>query len=363
MDTVAAGTTDLRTDALTIPVKRPDARAALRELGTRHRSVTFPLVPLRLVITDIGWICSLGGGLGMLAFFGEALAERGPDWITTVLVTGAFASLLLVIGVAQLRLSVRLRPRLDTAKRHYRLARFASDNGMTYDPTPQGPGDLKPLRGRGSLTLTRVMRPLDHRSIVQFANYEVVIGQGRSRLARFGGLCAIRLPSPLPHIVLEARSGGRSLASAAPVRGQVLSLEGNFDDNFTLYCPEGYEQDALYLFTPDVMAQLIDHVRGFDVEILDDWLFLESTRDLVTLDPAIWHHVLAATTAITEKIDRWGRWRDTRVEDAPLSSITTRVPQVAPAGRRLRMLGGPVGLIAGIFGALLAGAILYAISI
>jgi hypothetical protein len=33
---------------------------------------------------------------------------------------------------------------------------------------------------------------------------------------------------------------------------------------------------ALYLFTPDVMARLIDYVREFDVEVVDDWIILDA---------------------------------------------------------------------------------------
>ena len=56
-------------------------------------------------------------------------------------------------------------------------------------------------------------------------------------------------------------------ASSAPTcrrrstRTQVLSLEGDFDRYFTLYCPKEYERDALYVFTPDLMA-LLDRRGG-----------------------------------------------------------------------------------------------------
>ena len=46
------------------------------------------------------------------------------------------------------------------------------------------------------------------------------------------------------------------------------TLEGDFDRHFTLYAPDGYGRDALYLLTPDLMSRLIDSARAFDVSLL-----------------------------------------------------------------------------------------------
>ena len=78
-------------------------------------------------------------------------------------------------------------------------------------------------------------------------------------------------------MVLDARSnnglfGGTNLPSQFS-KDQILSLEGDFSEYFTLYCPREYERDALYVFTPDLMALLIDQTSTFDVEIVDDWMF------------------------------------------------------------------------------------------
>lgn len=48
----------------------------------------------------------------------------------------------------------------------------------------------------------------------------------------------------------------------------MLSLEGDFDRYFTLYCPGDYERDALYVFTPDLLALLIDESRHFAANAL-----------------------------------------------------------------------------------------------
>ena len=100
-------------------------------------------------------------------------------------------------------------------------------------------------------------------------------------------------------------------------RDQRLSLEGDFDTYFSLYCPEGYERDALYLFTPDIMARFIDNAAALDVEIVDDWLFLYAKTDLSTLNPAMWAWLFSCVAALLTKLDQWARWRDDRLAQTP----------------------------------------------
>src|SRR5690606_32829643 len=76
---------------------------------------------------------------------------------------------------------------------------------------------------------------------------------------------ALRLETMLPHFVLDATRNNRTFGSSIPMPiagGQTLSLEGDFDSHVTLHCPQGYERDALYVFTPDLMALLIDTNSG-----------------------------------------------------------------------------------------------------
>ncbi|MGO2519117.1 MAG: hypothetical protein ACTH8F_03255, partial [Microbacterium sp.] len=129
------------------------------------------------------------------------------------------------------------------------------------------------------------------------------------------GYVAVKLDVPLPNIVLDAL-GNNGFGTNLPAsfrKDQALSLEGDFNKYFTLYCPEGYEQDALYLFTPDIMARFIDNAAELDVEIVDDWLFLYTKRSASTLDPATWAWLFNVVGALITKFDQWARWRDDRL--------------------------------------------------
>lgn len=346
MEAVTESTVSLRTNALTARLKRRDIRAFYRAFAQQYPSVRDPSTVARRIIVSVGWFTTPIGLFAMSFGISQEIEQAAPDMVSELVAMSAFCGLFLVGGILLCWTSFRMWKQRGNPERHYRLAWFASDNGMSYLPGPVAGTHLTPWTERGRLSLTRVMRPIAGPP-VEFANYLLDSGNSSNRNATFGGICAIRLPVSLPHIVLLAKDGRPDLASAAPAGAQALSLEGNFDDYFTLYCPKGYEQDALYLFTPDVMATLIDRVNGFDVEIIDDWLFLESSRDVVTTDPKTWHNVFTATVAVTEKIHRWARWRDTRVHATPaafIRPVTTapaRSTRVARSGRRLRMsLGG-----------------------
>jgi hypothetical protein len=246
----------------------------------------------------------------------------------------------------------------------YRLHRFALANGMTYEARiadPPLPGMIFSLgRSRVATDLVRGTRP----RFVEFGNYQYTVQSGKNSTTYRWGYVAVKLDVPLPNIVLDAK-GNNGFGSNLPAsfqRAQRLSLEGDFDQHFTLYCPEGYERDALYLFTPDIMARFIDNAAQLDVEIVDDWLFLYTQRKASTLDPATWAWLFGAVGALLTKFDQWARWRDERLAAenpvaaqsttpsaalpfAPPVGLLTPPPGVAPQGRRLKRSGTWVPLI------------------
>jgi hypothetical protein len=113
-------------------------------------------------------------------------------------------------------------------------------------------------------------------------------------------------------------------------RGQTLSLEGDFNNYFTLYAPKEYERDALYVFTPDVMAAVVDAGQAYDMEVVDDNLMLYMPG-LVALNSEI---KLKMLLGIVEKIgselrDQSHYYADERVGDRAMNIV-------AEPGRRLK---------------------------
>ncbi|MFF1876009.1 hypothetical protein, partial [Kitasatospora herbaricolor] len=180
------------------------------------------------------------------------------------------------------------------------------------------------------------------------ATYRYVTGSGKSREVHTWGYLAVRLDRPLPHIVLDARSNnglfGATNLPAEFSRSQRLSLEGDFDRYFTLYCPKDYERDALYLLTPDLMALLIDEAQDFDVEIVDDWMFVYASRSLDLADPAVAGRMFRILSTVGAK----ATGRADRYADDHAGSVAGHT--IAAGGRRLRGAFPVLGLIiAGLF--------------
>ena len=144
------------------------------------------------------------------------------------------------------------------------------------------------------------------------------------------GFLSIRLPRAMPHFVVDAAPNDDPLRSSLPIRidgSQRVSLEGDADIHFSLYAPRGYERDALYLFTPDVMALLIDETGDYDVELADDRITVFSPNPWDLGDPATWARIESLVQVLGGKAARQAsRYRDERA---------ARGETVAVQGRRL----------------------------
>ncbi|MBX3093916.1 MAG: hypothetical protein KF680_05150 [Cryobacterium sp.] len=265
---------------------------------------------------------SAGGGaitivIGVAAFallayftismlFSELLGESRPERIAVIV---GVASAVGVGGFFALRAIAQ-----SAARRRYRITKFATRNGMLYSTTvstPQYPGAIFEV-GRSRQVYERLWRhdapPLD------IGNYRYTTGSGKNKQTHLWSFLGLRLPRRLPHMLLDAKGNNSLFGSNLPVsfnKNQRLSLEGDFDRHFTLYCPREYESDALYIFTPDLMALLIDEAAKLDVEIVDDWMFVYSRSKLDLANP----HALAPLFNIVDTVGRKTSKRSERYAD------------------------------------------------
>lgn len=327
---------------LTEPVDPQAVRAFAAELRARGATALSGGAVVGIVVGILAALVAIPVlATGVLAL-SASRSGLGTALIPLVLI-GVAVVLVIVFSVTGWRRSRITR---------YRLSRFAQANGMTYEPRitdPPLPGMIFGIgRSRMASDLVRGTRP----RFVEFGNYQYTVKHDKSSTTYRWGYVAVKLDVPLPNIVLDAK-GNNSFGSNLPAsfaKAQRLSLEGDFDRFFDLYCPEGYERDALYLFTPDIMARFIDSAAQLDVEIVDDWLFLYTQRRASTLDPATWAWLFGAVGALIVKLDQWSRWRDERLlAENPAAAASARpapgagaLPFAAPAG----MIAPPPGVAA-----------------
>jgi hypothetical protein len=218
-------------------------------------------------------------------------------------------------------------------ERWERLTRFARQNGMAFSPN-----SLKPSYPGAIFQIGDTRQSVDHfvstaGRFFDFGNYRYSTGSGKNRSTRVWGFLAFNLDRRLPHMMLDSKANNGFFGTNLPAnfdKGQILSLEGDFDKYFTLYCPKEYERDALYVFTPDLMALLIDEAAPFDVEIVDNWMFVYSNVAFQPGDANLYARLFRIMDTVGAKaLTQTDHYVDARVGD-----FTANI--VAPGGARLK---------------------------
>lgn len=217
-------------------------------------------------------------------------------------------------------------------KTWFRLSAFAEQNGIAFRARISNPGYPGTIFRQGEARRSfNVMRYHRGRSI-EIGNFRYVGDIGPRRVPEWGYI-AIRLDRKVPNMVMQSKLNQKLFGTRLPVtftKHQVLPLEGDFGRYFTLYAPMTYERDALYVFTPDLMALLIDETAAFDVEVVDDWMFVYSHKPFDMLSPLTYEradHIVATLGAKT--LRQTQRYADYRLNSPAINAI-------AAPGRRLR---------------------------
>ena len=323
--------------ALTDPVARADVavwRAQARAAGLPWASGTL----------SVGSVIGVGFAAVIFAFvFGGVFASFVTEGIRNgnpidLVFPSIFIVVIAVVTIGAVRGRVTRGGRWE---QWYRLTRFAAVNGMTFRPMdfpPAYPGEIFHI-GRDAKVIEHLVTS---GRFVDIGNFSYITGSGKSQTTHNWGFLALALDRAMPNIVLDAKSNNSLFISNLPItldKKQILHLEGDFDQYFTLYCPAEYEQDALYIFTPDLMALLIDEASPFDVELIDQWMFVYSSRPFLLTDPAMVQRLFTiADTVGAKALNQTEHYADDRIGD-PAANI------VAPQGARLKRGVSTIGVV------------------
>lgn len=140
------------------------------------------------------------------------------------------------------------------------------------------------------------------------------------------GYIRFTLPRRLPNMVLDAKANNKMFKSSLPAyiqKDQVMSLEGDFSKYYTVYVPKKYERDALYIFTPDIMELLIETGAQYDVEIVDDSLYVYSNKRFRFDSVEFMKEIIWLIEALSEKFSRRvDAYSDSRIGDSALNIVT-----------------------------------------
>jgi hypothetical protein len=239
-------------------------------------------------------------------------------------------------------------------ERSVRLWRFAQQNNTDYTT-------VIPLGLDGSAFQVGFMK--QRRNVVsadgdngfEIGDYFFKTSQKEGEgLSKSIGYMKISLGRKLPNMILDAHSNdGRvfglrvSDTTAYIHQSQKLMLEGDFNQYFTLYVPKGYERDALYIFTPDLMALFIDNVSSYDAEIIGNQLYIYAS-DPFSLDTSVFQRLMTIRSIIATKLIHQTR----NYADAAIADKAKDI--IAPQGASIKQksLSGRDIVIISIVGAL-----------
>lgn len=246
--------------------------------------------------------------------------------------------------------------------RRVKIAAFAWQNGWAY-------ADLLEHTRRPGAAFTRVVHSReravmacdDARMPFELGmHHSVSRGQERATIQRPFAFIELPLPASVPHIVLANRK--HSIVPTLGLgRGAArMELEGDFAKTFRLIVPEGYQQDALYIFTPDLMARVLDLGSGAEIELVSDRLYVylpSRTR----FDRA---ETMAAAVTLAEEFHRRFTARTELYRDDDAGGLAARAGvSIGLRGQRLGGRGISVFAVAGTAAVLLLSAGITALSL
>lgn len=231
-------------------------------------------------------------------------------------------------------LAVGLFGYLKLIQRALRIKRFAVANNLTQLHGPLVSTHTGVIFSEGHARSIRLGFLAQGRAFEEIANYQYITGSGRSRQTHNYAYMSIPLPRRLPNIMLDAKNNNyfgtfTNLPTLFPA-SQKIQLEGDFNKYFTVYVPKQYEQDALYILTPDIMQALIANAKDFDVEVVDNRLYLYKSGAFALDKPA----ALAQLAAIAEVLHKEFTAQTDYYADHRLNNRS--VDMVFQPGQRLR---------------------------
>jgi len=269
----------------------------------------------------------VGAGAGLLFCVGIAVfAMGGPSKDAS---SSLFAAVIAGVVAIGFLAAIAYQARVEKT-RSVKLSHFAADNGFEFAQFTANPLHAGMFFNKGNeRTAQNIISGTVGQSPFELGNYKYAIGSGRNRRAYSMGYVRIQLERHLPHMVLDSVKNNSAAfglrVSNLPAgidANQRLQLEGDFNEHFTLYVPKGYEKDALYVFTPDLMALLIDTIAAYDVEIIDNQCFIYLPKTVNFDDPAVMQDTLRIIEVIGQKtINRTDRYVDDRLNDTTMGSV------------------------------------------
>jgi hypothetical protein len=307
-------------------------------LPTERTFVRMPGSPFSNYVANV--LIGVIGGFALIFGLSGAVSASGkgqPLTATVYLIFAAVAAAL-IAGAIIRAVYRRRRYGVRTVALGQRLQAFAAANQLQLEPeSTEIPVTIVEASPTMKILERRVrdrLRPADFDPSVP-ASFELGDfhwtadhGGGRKGIAGYViGYAAVRMPRTLPRILLKSRAPGGSIRIGDPE--QELQLEGDWGRHFTLYCPTGYERDALQIMTPDVMASMIDGAGEWSAETEGNWLLFTTSRPFARANADDYERAFRLVEVARQFHEQAEHYSDARIGDRSRDAV-------ADEGTRLR---------------------------
>jgi len=167
---------------------------------------------------------------------------------------------------------------------HKFVQQFGASIGFDYAPT----GDMSSVDGKLFKTghgqkIYDVLSSVRNERDSRVYSFQFTIGYGKGSHTYNMTVFETTFQNEMPDIMLVSRG---SVFSAGIVqlfdKSEHIELEGDFNNYFTLRVPKGYETEAYQIFTPDIMADLIDKAKELCFEFNAHKLYIYSSGSITT---------------------------------------------------------------------------------
>jgi hypothetical protein len=105
-------------------------------------------------------------------------------------------------------------------------------------------------------------------------DYRFTVGSGKNRHTEYYTIFETTYPYALPHIILKPRTFIDIEIAPFGTHLEPLKLEGDFSKYFDLFAEKNLEVDIYEIFTPDIMTDFIDKIKGLHFETFGQHLYL-----------------------------------------------------------------------------------------
>ncbi|HEY1085244.1 MAG TPA: hypothetical protein VGE34_00775 [Candidatus Saccharimonadales bacterium] len=308
--------------ALHQPVTASDISAYKQSLHRQSR----PVLQVTSVVVMAIFILSV--------VFGIQLASSGS------IQSGNFGFAAMMLGFFGFIVGIAIIATRIQTKKLAKLYKFATQNNLKLKAGVSSPGYAGTIFDEGHSRM--IDQALSFPDGSEIGNYQYTTGSGKSTQVHLWTYARAPLKRQLPNMLLDSKHNNlfgtfTSLPNSMK-SNQVLSLEGDFDKHFTLYAPVAYKTDALYIFTPDVMAAIIDAGKDYDMEIIGNELFLYRSQTVRIDSEQELTKILTILGKIsTELLDQTDYYADKRVGDRGQDVI-------AQPGQRLKQRMNPLAI-------------------